>query len=190
MFEQFDISILRFINVDRIHALDGFFLFFTNTAPYISGIIPLGFIVWGFFQRERSYKITGVMIGASYLLSVLISNGIKLFVTRPRPFTTYSFIEKLSTGGSSSFPSGHTSDAFSVAMAVCLLFPRKQVVIPIMIWAVLVGYSRMDLGVHYPSDVLGGAVIGMISAVLIARLFRSRGWEAGPQILESPDERA
>ena len=114
------------------------------------------------------------MIAAPYLLSVVISNILKPIVDRPRPFITYHDIQKLSSGGNASFPSGHTSDVFSLAMIVSLLFPKKAVIIPIFIWAALVAYSRMDLGVHYPSDVLGGAVIGICSSICCFRLYRKR----------------
>ncbi len=159
-FEQFDIDLLRAINVDRLKSLDGVFIFITNSGPIIAGLIPLGFILYGLFAKRKDIRGYGYVIAASYLLSVIISNTLKYVVARPRPFTIYPYIEKLSSGGSGSFPSGHTSDAFSVAMAVSLLFPKRSVVIPMLLWAMLVGYSRMDLGVHYPSDVLGGVVIG------------------------------
>ena len=162
--EQLDIDLLRAINLDRITALDGIFVFITNSAPIIAGLIPLGFLLYGMFAKRKDIRTFGYVIAASYLLSAIISNVLKYAIARPRPFTVYPFIEKLSGGGSASFPSGHTSDAFSIAMAVSLLFPKRSVVIPMFLWAILVGYSRMDLGVHYPSDVLGGAIVGMGSA--------------------------
>lgn len=163
--EQYDIDLLRAINVDRITALDGAFIFLTNSAPIIAGLIPVCFLLYGVFAKRKELRRVGYVIAASYLLSVIISNILKYAIARPRPFTTYPFIEKLSSGGSGSFPSGHTSDVFSIAMAVSLFFPKPRVVIPVFLWAILVGYSRMDLGVHYPSDVLGGAIVGIGAAV-------------------------
>lgn len=116
----------------------------------------------------------GLMIAAPYLLAAGILNIIKVLIVRPRPFTTYSFIQKLSNGGSSSFPSGHTSDAFAIATIVSLLFPKRVVIISMFIWATLVGYSRLDLGVHYPSDVLGGAAIGAGSSLFFFYLYKRK----------------
>ena len=172
MFESLDISILKEINLNRIPALDGVFSFISNSAPFIAPLIPIFIILFGIVKKEKKTWITGLWIGAPYLLSVIISNILKYTVERPRPFISYSFIQKLSPGGSGSFPSGHTSDAFSIAMIISLLFPRKIVIIPMFAWAILVGYSRMDLGVHYPSDVLGGAIIGVISSLICFRFYK------------------
>lgn len=84
----------------------------------------------------------------------------------PRPYELYPFIEKLSTGGSPSFPSGHTADAFAFAIALGLIYPKWYFIFPAILWALLVGCSRMWLGVHFPSDVLAGAFIGSVCAVV------------------------
>ncbi|HYM20299.1 MAG TPA: phosphatase PAP2 family protein [Candidatus Kapabacteria bacterium] len=173
-FESIDIDILRTINVDRFTQLDDFFRFLSNTAPYISGIIPLAFILFGLFRKRNDIRRTGLQIASSYLLSVVVSNVLKYIVDRPRPFVTYSFIQKLSYGGSGSFPSGHTSDVFVMATAVSILFPRWFIIVPIYCWAIFVAYSRMDLGVHYPSDVLAGVIVGAGSAILCNILFNRK----------------
>ena len=91
----------------------------------------------------------------------------KYAINRPRPFESYPYeIEKLASAGSPSFPSGHTSEAFSTATSLSLAFPKWYVITPAFLWASAVGYSRMDLGVHYPSDVIMGAVVGSGSAFL------------------------
>jgi undecaprenyl-diphosphatase len=174
MLVSIDIDILKTINVDRITSLDGVFQFLSNTAPYISGLIPIGVILCGVIRKRKTIRLHGYKIASSYLLSVIVSNLLKLIIDRPRPFVTYPFIQKLSSGGGTSFPSGHTSDVFAIATAMSILFPRYVVVIPFYLWAVLVAYSRMDLGVHYPSDVLGGAVVGATCAVICIKLFNRK----------------
>jgi membrane-associated phospholipid phosphatase len=170
--DSLDISLLREINVNRLSALDGAFIFISQSGPIIAECIPLAFIITGFLKKKKKIWMEGFMIATPYLLAVVILNIVKVFIDRPRPFTSYTYIQKLSEGGSSSFPSGHTSDAFSIAMIVSLFFPKRKIVIPIFLWAILVGYSRMDLGVHYPTDVLGGAIIGIGSSLLCHRLFK------------------
>jgi undecaprenyl-diphosphatase len=90
----------------------------------------------------------------------------KYSINRTRPFITYPDIMKKSGAASPSFPSGHTSGAFATATSVSLAYPKWYVIVPMFSWAGAVGYSRMDLGVHYPSDVLAGALVGAGSAWL------------------------
>jgi undecaprenyl-diphosphatase len=97
---------------------------------------------------------------------------LKHLVNRVRPFKVDKLIEKLSAGGSPSFPSGHTADAFLIAISLTLLFPKhKWSLALVWIWAIVVAYSRMALGVHYPSDVLGSMVIGGLIAVIVNSFF-------------------
>ena len=63
-------------------------------------------------------------------------------------------------------PSGHTSGAFATATALSLKYPEWYVIVPSYLWASSVGLSRMHLGLHYPTDVLAGAVLGAGSAYL------------------------
>jgi undecaprenyl-diphosphatase len=105
------------------------------------------------------------MTGA-FVLSSVITQVTKNIVKRERPFDKYSFIVKRSSGGGYSFPSGHTSAAFTTATSLSLLFPKWYVVVPAYLWAGSVGYARMYQGVHYPSDVLAGALVGAGSAWL------------------------
>ncbi|MEO6304381.1 MAG: phosphatase PAP2 family protein, partial [Bacteroidia bacterium] len=77
-----------------------------------------------------------------------------------RPFNKYPDIQKEAAGGSFSFPSGHTNAAFCTATSLSLTFQKWYVIVPSYAWACAVGYSRMHLGVHYPTDVLGGIIVG------------------------------
>jgi len=69
-----------------------------------------------------------------------------------------------------SFPSGHTSEAFSTATALSLKYPEWYIIAPAYLWAGSVGYSRMNLGVHYPTDVLAGALLGTGTAFLTLKV--------------------
>ena len=117
----------------------------------------------------RQFIILGLVIG----ISALVISALKPVFNRERPFYVHPGIEKLSTGGGPSFPSGHTVESFAIAMAFAVLFRQKKITIPLFLWALFVAYTRIALGVHYPSDVLGGIVIGMLTGWGISRaLFR------------------
>jgi len=75
-----------------------------------------------------------------------------------------------------SFPSGHTSGAFVTAMLLCLFFPALSV--PALVWAALVGASRVTLGVHFPTDIVAGATMGATLAWSATRLLTGSGWLA------------
>jgi undecaprenyl-diphosphatase len=125
--------------------------------------------------RNKFFILASVLIGV-----LILSQGLKSVIYRDRPFTTHSFIEKLSDGGGSSFPSGHTLEAFAMATALSILFRKKKIMIPVFIWAILVGYSRMALGVHYPSDVLGGIIFGMALGWSVPWIFNRLTIHEGP----------
>jgi undecaprenyl-diphosphatase len=103
----------------------------------------------------------------AFMLGALLSNTLKQIIGRERPFVTYHDIEKLSTGGSPSFPSGHTTEVFCAATILALLYGRHPAVILAFVWAALVAYTRMALGVHYPGDVIGASMLGMASALIV-----------------------
>ena len=93
--------------------------------------------------------------------------GTKYIVRRPRPYIKYEGdLVSVSTEPDPSFPSGHSVLAFSTATSLSLLYPRWYVIAPSFLWAAAVGYSRLYLGVHYPSDVLVSALVGIGVAVL------------------------
>jgi membrane-associated phospholipid phosphatase len=134
---------------------------FSNSVTPIMIGVPAGILAYSLFKKDSIARQKFYTIVSSELFSGIITTSLKLAFKRERPFTTYpNDIFKHSDAGSYSFPSGHTSAAFSLATSVSLEFPKWYVIAPTMLWAGTVGYSRMYLGVHYPSDVLVGAIIG------------------------------
>jgi membrane-associated phospholipid phosphatase len=161
-----DIDLLKEINLNRNKSLDPTFRFITNTATPLSIALPVVIFSVGLIKKDSTLKNKGIYIGETFLVAAFISTALKYSVNRDRPFVTYPFIEKATSGGSPSFPSGHTSAAFATATSLSIAFPKWYVIAPSFLWAGAVGYSRMDLGVHYPSDVLAGAIVGSGSALL------------------------
>ena len=161
-----DINLLKDINLHRSKSLDPTFKFITNSVTPVSIAAPVGYITIAFIKKDSASKSNAILVCGSFLVDAVLSTGLKYAVNRPRPFETYPFIDKETSGGSPSFPSGHTSSAFAIATSMSITCPKWYVIAPAFLWAGAVGYSRMDLGVHYPSDVLAGALIGSGSAYL------------------------
>ena len=168
--QNLDIDILKKIHVNRNENLDNAFDITSHSITPVSIGVPLGVYIAGLAKHDSIIKNEAAMIGASLLVTTAITFGLKYAVHRPRPFATYPYIEKKAAAGSLSFPSGHTSNAFSVATSFSLAFPKWYVIAPSFLWASSVGYSRIHLGVHYPSDVLVGAIIGAGSSYLCYRV--------------------
>jgi len=164
--QNWDINLLRDINLNRNKNLDNTFRFITNSASPVSIGTPILLYGVGFFQKDKTMKDKALYIGVSVASSMAIATIMKYSINRTRPFVTYPDLEKVTSGGSPSFPSGHTSDAFSLATSLSLAYPKWYIIAPSFVWAGAVGYSRMDLGVHYPSDVFMGAIVGVGSAYL------------------------
>ena len=115
------------------------------------------------------YKPTrkaGALALGAMILGLLVTNvTIKPLVERARPWVTWPVIQPLVTEKDpNSFPSGHTCAAFAAAMVWVRTLPQRRDRVIVAVMAVLMGLSRLYVGVHYPADVLAGAVIGSLCA--------------------------
>jgi len=143
----------------------------SGTTTFTSIALALLVLIISIVKRSKTIREQFFILAAVLLLVAIVSQGLKTIVIRERPFTTYPYIEKLSEGGGSSFPSGHTMEAFAMAMSLSLLYSKKKIVILVYLWAILVAYSRIVLGVHYPSDVLAGILIGTLIGWIVPWIF-------------------
>ena len=166
---NFDNAILLWINQHSDQALNGFFKLATHLGGAIFVII-VTLVLGIFLAYKKKYNkaaflglaVGGVAVG-NYLLKGLFG--------RARP----DLWEKIVNETYYSFPSGHASASFALAVCVVLIFWRTRWRIPATIISALyvltVGASRLYLGVHYPSDVLGGWIFGLTLIMLFATVF-------------------
>ena len=159
-----DIQILRSINSPETLPSDRFFQFISNSSAFISLGIPATMGSVGLIKNDKKLSGNACVTLTAIAVNEAVTVVLKYSVNRVRPFITYPDITKKSKAGSPSFPSGHTSMAFATATSLSLTYPKWYVIVPVYTWAGTVGYSRMYLGVHYPSDVLMGAIVGSGSA--------------------------
>ena len=169
--QNFDINLLNKINTPPSSTSDKTWNFITNTTLPICIATPVTMFITGCAKNDNDLKIKSYEAGASFILSSLITNGLKLAFKRERPFTSYpEIIYKKGSASGYSFPSGHTTAAFSLATSLSFAFPKWYVIVPAYSYAAAIAYSRMYLGVHYPSDILAGILIGMGTAFLSQKL--------------------
>lgn len=117
----------------------------------------------------------GILVSVALLLDVLTCNVIlKPLIARTRPYDVNTAVELLIRAPRDySFPSGHTAASFAAAAALWFA-DKKKLAIPALVLAVLIAFSRMYFYVHYPTDVLGGAILGMVCGWLSYKLLSQK----------------
>ena len=171
LFSTYDISLLNWLHSHLIPHSVPVLQIISDTTTMVSIAMVILVVIISLAKKSKPLRMKFFMLVTVLLLVTAVTQGLKALIDRDRPFTTYPYIEKLSSGGDSSFPSGHTLEAFAVAAAISLLFSKKKIIIPVYTWAMLVAYSRMALGVHYPTDVLAGIVIGTLIGWVVPWVF-------------------
>jgi membrane-associated phospholipid phosphatase len=173
---NFDVKIFRAINNGRNGFSNTLIPLTDKSVLPVSIALPLGLM--GISRIKENYydENSGVLLLLSEITSTGVTFGMKQIFKRERPFVSLGNVyhnKYNSPTDRYSFPSGHTATAFSMATSLTLRYPDRPVIIAISyLYAAIVGYGRMYLGVHYPSDVLGGMIIGSGSAALVYSLRR------------------
>ncbi len=188
LFYSIDLSVFYFFNhILSAPFLDKFFSFITNVNNwYIAYIILLGI---SFFRGGKKGKLAAA--GVIILIIITDQTGghiIKDLFQRIRPCNALAdVITPLGCTGSYSFPSNHAFNNFAAATFYCRLFPKLKWIL--FITASLIAISRVYLGLHYPSDILGGALLGIVFGYLfteiVIRLNKRCNGDKTHQTLES-----
>ena len=165
--QNWDINLLKKINGSYTDQGGTTMKFVTESITPVAIGAPLTLFCISLIKKDKKLAYDGLTLVSAEAINSILTTSMKFGIKRERPFSAYpNDITKHTSGGSYSFPSGHTSLAFTVATSLSLTYPKWYVITPAFLWASSVGYSRMYLGVHYPTDVLMGATIGTLSSVL------------------------
>jgi membrane-associated phospholipid phosphatase len=139
--------------------------FVSKTYMYGNIGVPAALLAGGVITGDKEMRQNALYVASSSLVNFCLTQLIKRLVKRPRPYIHNITIKSVYEAQGYSFPSGHTSSTFTTAMSLSMAYHKWYVIAPSFLWAGTVGYSRMYLGVHYPTDVGTGAVLGVGSAV-------------------------
>lgn len=168
--QQWDDQVLINLADSRTPEKTGFFLFLSNHNDWVNVGVPVGLLAGGIIGNDKQMRQNALYVASSSAVNVLATMLIKKIVKRPRPFLANVKIRAVYQPSHYSFPSGHTSTAFTTATALSQAYPKWYVVVPSYLWAGSVGFSRLYLGVHYPTDVAAGAVLGTGTAFSLRSL--------------------
>ncbi|MCD4691230.1 phosphatase PAP2 family protein [bacterium] len=171
--EALDVALFRFINVSAWHPfIDPVMVAVTSQDRWYAALLGgwLAMIIWG----GRRGRLAAAMVVLAVTFSDQLSSGLmKPLVGRIRPCNALPLDEirlLVRQSKAFSFPSSHAANSFSMATVLAWRYPRF---IPLSLAvAVIIGYSRIYVGVHYPLDVFVGAVVGVLcgrAAILIVR---------------------
>ena len=154
----------------RVSWLNGPVVLFSKLGNAGLLFIVATLVLLAFRQTRR----LGIHTAAGLIVDVLAVNAtIKPLVSRARPWVVMEGFQTLTRSSDpNSFPSGHTCAAFAFAAAMWVATPNKKIRAAALIVAALMGLSRLYVGVHFPSDVVAGAVIGSLCGLLGGLLAR------------------
>ena len=173
--QNIDYQILKDLNKYQSPSDNRFNQFISDAAAPLSIGTPLVMFGVGLIQKNQDLKSKGIQTGIAFALTLGETYALKYLINRPRPYLTHPDLKNVTTEGSPSFPSGHTSSVFSIATSLSVNYPKWYVIVPAYTWAAATGYSRMYLNVHYPSDVLVGALLGSGTAWLTWKI--NKKWQ-------------
>lgn len=162
--------------------------FFNFIMPLITNFG--GFFGWAFiclfiylFGGRFGRKVAIIGLAALILSNALVIL-LKIIIAEPRPFLALPNVDLLTPESGSSFPSGHTASSFAAATVIGLKYHQKTkgkkywLIYPLLLFAIVVGFSRVYVGVHYPYDVIFGALLGVLCALIILKsenkIFKSK----------------
>lgn len=179
-FNAFDANLLVSIQQFCINSsMTPVFKFITHLGDKGLIWIAVALILMLFKKTRKAGLLVAVALAASYCINNLF---LKNIIARTRPYELFPEVQRLiGIQYDYSFPSGHSASSFAAAFMMFKTLPKKFG-IPALMLAALIGFSRLYVGVHYPSDVILGALSGIIISYIIYRIYIYQREEPGKHV--------
>ncbi len=170
-----DTQLFLFLNGLHTPFLDPIMVFFSGKITWL----PLYLIIIFFMYKQFGWRLLWPLLGVALIVVLADQTSVHLFKNvfeRLRPCHNPDIKEMVHLaasrcGGKFGFVSSHAANTFGVATFLALLFKRRWFTVSIILWAAIVSYSRVYLGVHYPGDVLAGGLLGYICGLAVWNLY-------------------
>ncbi len=168
-----DIKLLYFLNIlaGKSQIFDFLTIFLASYLQYFLVAAFLLLLYFSVYSKREKLTIFWVTAISVVVARLGVTEIIRFFYHRPRPFLTYQLYPLISEN-EWSFPSGHSTFFFAMATAIYLY--NKKWGIGFFIAALLMNISRIVAGVHYPSDILGGMIVGIVVAYVVFYIAEKR----------------
>ena len=173
-----DIDTDALLAVNGLHDMFQDALWWMVSAKWSSLLLVLALVWILLHQNRRHALLVLLMLVLAFVIADQVSSGlIKHLVERLRPTHDPSLGDAVHVvngyrGGMYGFVSSHAANAFAAATLIALIMRHRLVTISLLAWAALQCYSRVYLGVHYPGDILGGVIVGVLAGWLVWSLMR------------------
>ena len=151
--------------------LDGIIVFIASYLPYVVVAAFVTLVVSSQYSRGEKWELLLVAGAASVIARLGVTELIRFFYHHPRPFVVLPDVHQLFTDSAWSFPSGHATFFFALATVIYLY--NKQWGTGFLLAAALITVGRVIAGVHYPSDIIAGALIGALVALITVSVART-----------------
>lgn len=175
LIKKWDQDIFIFLNNLGSEQYDGFWLFITKIETWIPLFIFLIFLIFFHYKIKKGIVLLGFGL-LTFAVTMFITDSTKEFFSRLRPNNENAItnlIRILQEPETYSFFSGHASSSFAITTFVVLAVSKySRWVYLIYLWPVIFAMSRIYVGVHYPSDLLAGSIVGIFMAIIFFQLFK------------------
>lgn len=176
--KELDNSVFLALNGSDSLYWDGVMWLVTKTQTWIPLLLVLLYVVMKNSDARRLLMVMTALVVTVLLADRLSSGFIKPMVMRWRPTYDITFLHTIDTvfgykGGNYGFVSSHAANTFSLFVFLSLLFRSRLMSVCLFVWACVSSYSRIYLGVHFPGDILCGAVLGMLVGLVVNLIYNS-----------------